>query len=96
MAYNDWGITSSINNPIARVSTFNIINSIIWNSPIHLSSNDDDYQYLQVSYSNYGSDGDYESGDTGWRHPFAGTWKVTDYCVYESANCDSNCNKSLV
>ena len=25
-------------------------------------------------------------------HPFAGTWKVTDYCVYESANCDSNCN----
>ena len=35
---------------------------------------------------------DYESGDTGWRHPFAGTWKVTDYCVYESANCDSNCN----
>ena len=29
---------------------------------------------------------------TGWIHPFAGTWKVTDYCVYESANCDSNCN----
>ena len=25
-------------------------------------------------------------------HPFAGTWKVSDYCVYESANCDSNCN----
>ena len=39
-----------------------------------------------------GCGGDYESGDTGWRHPFVGTWKVTDYCVYESANCDSNCN----
>ena len=27
-------------------------------------------------------------------HPFAGTWKVTDYCVYESLNIslDGNCN----
>jgi len=35
---------------------------------------------------------DNSSNSTGWIHPFAGTWKVTDYCVYESANCDSNCN----
>ena len=33
----------------------------------------------------------YDTG-TGTKHPFAGTWKVSDYCVYESANCDSNCN----
>ena len=25
-------------------------------------------------------------------HPFAGNWEVTDYCVYESDNCNSNCN----
>ena len=33
----------------------------------------------------------YDTG-TDSKHPFAGTWKVSDYCVYESANCDSNCN----
>ena len=37
---------------------------------------------------------DNSSNPTGRIHPFAGTWKVTDYCVYESLNIslDSNCN----
>ena len=37
---------------------------------------------------------DNSSNTTGRIHPFAGTWKVTDYCVYESLNIslDSNCN----